>query len=92
MWALQFLVNLAIAEILQPKGDLDRTAQALKDAESLLIFRSGTSKSRAKVCSRALRSRMRSGGYAGHPLHALIALEKAMLPAGTAQRECDDIP
>ena len=33
---LQFLEDLSIAEYLQPKGEVIRTAQALKDAESLL--------------------------------------------------------
>ena len=83
--ALQFLVNLAIAELLQPKGDLDRTAQALKDAESLLTSDLAIPNLEPRFVLELFGRECDLADTRGDPLHALIALEKAMLPAGNAQ-------
>lgn len=80
----QFITNLAMAEILQPKGDLDRTAQALKDAESVLSPDLTLPNVEPKLVLELYGRECDLADKQGHPLQALIALEKAMLPAGTA--------
>jgi hypothetical protein len=77
----QFVTDLAMAEILQPKGDLDRTAKALQDAESLLS---------ADLTVVGVEPNMILEMYLrladlherrNEPLLQVIALEKAMTPA-----------
>jgi tetratricopeptide (TPR) repeat protein len=80
----QFITDLAMAEILQPKGDLDRTAQALKDAESVLSADLTLPNVEPKLVLELYGRECDLADKQGHPLQALIALEKAMLPAGTA--------
>jgi CHAT domain-containing protein/uncharacterized protein HemY len=83
--ALQFLENLSIAEVLQPKGDLDRTAQALTDAESLLSADLALPNVEPKFILELFGRECDLADKRGDPLRALIALEKALLPAGNAQ-------
>jgi CHAT domain-containing protein/uncharacterized protein HemY len=79
----QFITDLAMAEILQPKGDLDRTAQALKDAESLLSSDLAIPNLEPRFVLELYGRECDLADKRGDPLQALIALEKAMLPAGT---------
>ena len=77
----QFFFNLAVAEIVQPKGDLERTAQTLEEAESLLspdLTLTGVSPSAIVEMYERL-----AGMYEkkNEQLSMLIALEKAMTPA-----------
>jgi CHAT domain-containing protein len=81
---LQFQANLSMAEILQPKGDLDRTAQALKDAESVLSSDLTLPNVEPRFVLELYGRECDLADKQGDPLQALIALEKAMLPAGTA--------
>ena len=85
MLALQFLENLSIAEIVQPKGDLERTAQALKDAESLLTSDLTIPNLEPRFVLELYGRECDLADKRGDPLQALIALENAMLPAGKAQ-------
>lgn len=77
----QFLFNLAIAEITQPKGDVARTGKALADAESLLapdLTMAGIDP------NLVLELYMRMAGLyekKSDQVAMLIALEKAMTPA-----------
>jgi CHAT domain-containing protein len=80
----QFVTDLAMAEILQPKGDLDRTAQALKDAESVLSSDLTLPNLEPKLVLELYGRECDLADKQGNPLQALIALEKAMLPARTA--------
>ena len=83
--APRFLANLSIAEVLQPKGDLDRTAQALKDAEALLPSDQAIPGVEPRFVLELYGRECDLADKRGDPLQALIALEKAMLPAGKAQ-------
>jgi CHAT domain-containing protein len=79
---LEFLVNLSIAEITQAKGDLDRTEESLRDAESLLSPDLTINNLEPKyVCELYLRI-FNLSEKKGDSFQALLALEKAMLPAG----------
>jgi CHAT domain-containing protein len=80
----QFITDLAMAEILQPKGALERTAQALKDAESVLSPDLTLPNVEPKLVLELYGRECDLADKQGHPLQALVALEKAMLPAGTA--------
>ena len=80
----QFITDLAMAEILQPKGDLDGTARALKEAESVLSSDLTLPNVEPKLVLELYGRECDLADKQGHPLQALIALEKAMLPAGTA--------
>jgi CHAT domain-containing protein len=80
----QFITDLAMAEILGPKGDLDRAAQALKDAESLLSPDLTLPNLEPKLVLELYGRECDLADKQGNPVQALIALEKAMLPAGTA--------
>jgi CHAT domain-containing protein len=80
----QFITYLAMAEILQPKSDLDRTAKALKNAESLLSQDLTLPNVEPKLVLELYGRECDLADKQGNPLQALIALEKAMLPAGTA--------
>jgi CHAT domain-containing protein len=83
--ALQFLENLSIAEILEPKGDLDRTAQALKDAESLLPSDMAIPGLEPKSVLELYRRKSDLADQRGDQLQAIIAMEKAMFPAAMAK-------
>jgi CHAT domain-containing protein/Tfp pilus assembly protein PilF len=80
----QFITDLAMAEILQPKGDVDRTAQALRDAESVLSPDVILPNVEPKAIIELYGRECDLADKQGNPLQALIAVEKAMLPAGTA--------
>ena len=82
---LQFQVNLSMAEILQTRGDLDRAAQALKDAESLLPSDLALPNVEPRFVLELFGRECDLADKRRDPLQALIALEKAMLPAGNAQ-------
>jgi CHAT domain-containing protein/Tfp pilus assembly protein PilF len=78
------LEDLSIAEYLQPKGEVTRTGQALKDAESLLSPDLTIPKLEPKFVLELYYRECDLADKQTNPLQALIALEKAMLPAGTA--------
>ena len=81
---LQFLEDLSIAEYLQPKGEVVRTAQALKDAESLLSPDLTIPKLEPRFVLELYYRECDLADKQTNPLQAIITLEKAMLPAGTA--------
>ena len=80
----RFVTDLAMAEILQPKGDAVRTARALKDAESVLSSDLTLPNVEPTLVLELYGRECDLADKQGNPLQALIALEKSMLPAGTA--------
>lgn len=77
----QFITDLAIAEILQPRGDLDGTAKALLDAESLvppdLMVQSSQDTFLLELYARLADLYAKKN----EPVMQLVALEKALTPA-----------
>jgi len=76
-----FITDLAMAEIFQPRGDLERTAKVLKDAEALVPSDLAVQKDEDRF---VLELYLRLAGLYGKtndPLQQTIALEKALTPA-----------
>jgi len=83
----EFLFDLAIAEITQPKGDLDRTGRALQGAESLLSPNLAVGDVEPKFI---LWMYLRLADWhekRSEALEEMVAFEKAMTPAEAISRE-----
>jgi tetratricopeptide (TPR) repeat protein len=77
----QFFVDLCIAELMQPKGDLDQSLNALQDAESLLASDLTLKNVEPKFILELYLRMADMQGSKNDKIHQLIALEKAMIPA-----------
>lgn len=77
----RFLFDLSIAEMLQPKGELQRTQKALEDAESLLSPDLSLATIEPKLVLELYVRMADLAAKNGHPMQQLAALEKGMNPA-----------
>jgi len=76
-----FLFNLALAEKVQPKGDLQKTQKALEDAESLLSPDLTLATIDPKLVLELYVRMADLAAKKSQPMQELVALEKAMSPA-----------
>lgn len=77
----RFLFDLSIAEMVQPKGDLQRTQKALEDAESLLSPDLSLATIEPKLVLELYVRMADLAAKNSQPMQELVALEKGMNPA-----------
>ncbi|MBZ5521329.1 MAG: CHAT domain-containing protein [Acidobacteriia bacterium] len=77
-----FLFELSIVEIVQPRGDMERAARALQKAESLVAPELTVAGVEPKFILELYLRLADFYGKQGEPVGQLVALEKALTPAG----------